>query len=87
MRRARIEGERDGAVEEAGWVPADETDVGPYWKASAHCTRTPSSAPDIWAWPGSACLAAPGNQPVQALWQSVAGAALPFKWCGALEHN
>lgn len=51
-------------------MPADETDVGPYWKASAQCTRTPASAPDIWAWPGSACLVALGNEPVQALWQT-----------------
>lgn len=41
-------GERRG-WSRAGWVPADETDVGPYWKASAQCTRTPSSTPDIWA--------------------------------------
>lgn len=33
----------------AGWVPADETDVEPYWKASAQCTRAPSSTLDIWA--------------------------------------
>ncbi|CAB1339274.1 unnamed protein product [Coregonus sp. 'balchen'] len=32
--------------------------------------RTPASAPDIWASPGSACLVALGNEPVQALWQT-----------------
>lgn len=42
--KMREEGQRG-----AGWVPADETDVEPYWKASAQCTRMPSSSLDIWA--------------------------------------
>lgn len=46
-RKAVWEGRRGES--RAGWVPADETDVEPYWKASAQCTRTPSSTLDIWA--------------------------------------
>lgn len=42
----------------AGWLPADETDVGPYWKASAQCTRVPSSTSDIWA---SVLVSLPGS--------------------------
>lgn len=42
----------------AGWLPADETDVGPYWKASAQCTRAPSSTSDIWA---SVLVSLPGS--------------------------